>query len=223
MTVTYDLAVPHTRAVPSTRPLTLAAVAGPVLFLVGQALLPRLPMTMDQAFPLMVQHRDQLMAARLFTAAGAFLLAVAAVHYIGLAPSGRGARLLRVGAVVFGVASFCNALSQAVAGYATWTVTAQGDDDAARYVIEHVESGLVALPLGFWSIPAFALGAVLMAVALWRSHSVPVWLPVLLVVGTALAAALAGQGFIVALTQAPVTVAWIAMAVLAHRRDSELG
>jgi len=60
-----------------------------------------------------------------------------------------------------------------------------------------------------------------MAVALWRSGSVPTWLPVLLAVGTVLAGALAGRGPIVALTQAPVTVALVVMAVLAHRRDDE--
>jgi hypothetical protein len=218
---TYDLARtsgPMTLA----RPLTIAAVIGPVLFLVGQALLPNLPMALDDAFPLMLEHREQLMAARLFTAAGAFLLVFAAVLYTRLLPSGRGAKLMSIGAGLFGIATFSNALSQAVAGYATWTVTVPGfDQPSARYVIEHVESGLVALPLGFWSIPAFALGCILMAVAMWRSGSVPAWLPVLLAVGTVLAGALAGRGAIVALTQAPATVALIVMAVLAHRRDDD--
>lgn len=219
---TYDVALTTRRPVTVSAPLTVAAIVGPVLFLIGQALLPSLPMTMDGAYPLMVEHREQLMAARLLTAAGAFLLAFAAVHYARVVTAGRGARLLRVGAGVFGVASFCNALSQAVAGYATWTVTTPGFDEAsARYVIEHIESGVVALPLGFWSIPAFALGALLMAAALWRSGSVPTWLPVLLAVGTVLAGALAGRGYVVGLTQAPVTAALIVMGVLAHRRDGE--
>jgi hypothetical protein len=219
---TYDLPLPTRRPMALARPLTVAGVAGPVLFLVGQALLPALPMTMDDAYPLMLENREQLMAARLFTAAGAFLLAAAAIHYARLVSAGRGARLLSIGAGLFGVASFCNALSQAVAGYATWTVTTAGfDDTSARYVIEHIESGLVALPLGFWSIPVFALGAVLMAVALWRSGAGPTWLPVLLAVGTVLAGALAGRGYVVALTQAPVTVALVAIAVLADRRDGE--
>jgi hypothetical protein len=216
---TYDL--PRTtRRTMTLRPLAVAAVTGPVLFLVGQALLPNLPMALDDAFPLMLDHRDQLMAARLFTAAGAFLLIFAAVLYARLVPSGRGARLMTIGAALFGVATFSNALSQAVAGYATWTVTVPGfDQPSARYVIEHVESGLVALPLGFWSIPAFALGCLLMAVAMFRSGTVPTWLPVLLAVGTVLAGVLAGRGPIVALTQAPATVALVVMAVLTHRAD----
>jgi hypothetical protein len=219
---TYDLPRTTPRPMTLTRPLTVAAIAGPILFLAGQALLPNLPMALDDAFPLMLEHRDQLMAARLFTAAGAFLLVCAAVLYPRLVPSGRGARLMSAGAWLFGVATFSNALSQAVAGYATWTVTEPGfDEPSARFVIEHIESGAVALPLGFWSIPAFALGALLMAVALWRSRSVPAWLPVLLALGTVLAGALAGRGPVVALTQAPVTAALIVMAVLARRRDGD--
>lgn len=203
-------------------PLTLAAVLGPLLFLAGQALLPALPDRLAGALPLMFEHRDQLMAARLLTAAGAFLLAFAAVRYVALVPEGRGARIMRVGAVAFGVASFCNALSQAVSGYATWTVTAPGfDRDAAGYVVEHIESGLVAIPLGFWSIPVFALGSLLMAAGMWRSHAVPAWLPTLLAIGTVLAGAFAGRGPVVALTQAPFTAALVAMAVL--RRDGDGG
>jgi hypothetical protein len=219
---TYDLSLGTRRPTALAVSLTAAAVVGPVLFLLGQALLPKLPEVMDRAYPLMVEHRDQLMAARLFTAAGAFLLAIAAVRYSRLVFTGRGVGLMGVGATLFGIGSFCNALSQAVAGYATWTVTSDGfDESSARYVIEHIESGAVALPLGFWSIPAFALGALLMAAALWRSGSAPTWLPVLLAVGTVLAAALAGQGPVVALTQAPVTAALVVMAVLAHHRDED--
>lgn len=74
-----------------TDPLTLAAVAGPILFLTGQAIFPALPNDPFGAFPLMLQHRDQLMAGRLFTAAGGFLLVFAAIHYAHLVSPGRGA------------------------------------------------------------------------------------------------------------------------------------
>jgi hypothetical protein len=211
------------RATRATLPsaIALSGVAGAVLFLVGQALLPNLPMTIEKAFPLMVEHRDRLMAARLFTAAGAFLLAPAAVGFARLLPTGsRGARLLRLGAGLFGVATFFNALSQTVAGYTTFTVTAPGFDAAAgRLAVDRIDEGLMALPLGFWSIPVFAIGCLLMAVALFRSRRVPTWLPVLLVVGTVLAGAFAGRGATVALTQAPATVALIAMAIRIQKLD----
>ncbi|MDQ4052523.1 MAG: hypothetical protein M3237_07460 [Actinomycetota bacterium] len=209
------LTVPRATRAALPSALALSGLAGAVLFLVGQALLPNLPMSIGKAFPLMVEHRDQLMAARLFTAAGAFLLAPAAVGFARLVPRGaRGSRLLRLGAGLFGIATFSNALSQAVSGYATFTVTAPGfDTDAGRLVVNRIETGLVAVPLGFWSIPAFAIGMLLMAAALFRSRRVPTWLPVLLAVGTVLAGALAGRGATVALTQAPATVALIVMAL----------
>lgn len=209
------LTVPRSTRAALPTALALSGIAGAVLFLVGQALLPNLPMTIAKAFPLMLEHRDRLMAARLFTAAGAFLLAPAAIGFARLVPRvARGARLLRLGAVFFGVATFSNALSQTVAGYTTFTVTAPGFDAAAgRLAVDRIDEGLVALPLGFWSIPVFALGCLLMAVALFRSGRVPTWLPVLLVVGTVLAGAFAGRGATVALTQAPATVALIAMAI----------
>lgn len=211
------------RATRGTLPVALAlsGVAGALLFLVGQALLPNLPMSIAKAFPLMVEHRDRLMAARLCTAAGAFLLAPAAVGFARLVPKGApGAQLLRLGAGCFGVATFSNALSQTVAGYTTFTVTAPDFDPAAgRLVVDRIDDGLVALPLGFWSIPVFAIGCLLMAVALFRSRQVPTWLPVLLAVGTVLAGAFAGRGAIVALTQAPATIALVAMALRVPNPD----
>lgn len=209
------LTIPRTSRATLPSMLALSGIAGAVLFLVGQALLPNLPMTLTEAFPLMVEHRDRLMAARLFTAAGAFLLAPAAIGFARLVPKGaRGSQLMRLGAGFFGVATFANALSQTVAGYSTFTVTAPGfDTDAGQTVVDRIGSGLVALPLGFWSIPVFALGCLMMAVALFRSGRVPTWLPVLLAVGTVLAGVFAGRGPVVALTQAPATVALIAMAL----------
>lgn len=194
-------------------PLLMAMLAGPVLFLVGQALMPTLPDSLDRAFPVMVEHREQLMAARLFTAAGAFLLVPAAVGYARLIPAGcRGARLLLVGAWAFGIATFSNALSQSVSGYATWVVsTPHVDASAGQYVVGNVESGLVAMPIGFWSIPGFVIGTLLIATALWRSRRGPSWVPVLIVLGAVLAAAFAGRGPIVALTQLPFTIALLAL------------
>lgn len=197
-----------------------AAVIAPVLFLAGQALLPKLVDTFPGAFDGMVANRDQLMAARLLTAAGAFLFVAAIPALLVLiGPGTPGARLLRVGAVVFGVSTFSNAVSQAVEGYATQAATAPGVSyDTGLTVMRHLGEGAVALPIGFWSIPVFALGLLLMAAALLRSRQLPVWLPVLLIIGTLLAAAMAGRGPVVALTQLPFTVAFAALGVTACRR-----
>jgi len=205
-------------------PAAVCAVAGALLFYVGQALLPSMPDDLDRAYAAMVEHRDRLMAARLATSAGAFLFVPAALGLARLIPQrGRGSRLLLAGAALFGIATFSNALSQAVAGYATWDATATGfDPTSGRTIVDTIESGIVALPLGFWSIPAFALGLLLMAAALIRSRWVPVWQPVLLAFGTVLAGALAGVGPLVVLTQAPFTVAFIALSLRIPRVGSTL-
>ncbi|MGA8256842.1 MAG: hypothetical protein WB767_09735 [Nocardioides sp.] len=57
----------------------------------------------------------------------------------------------------------------------------------------------------------------MVAVGLFMSRSVPVWFSALLMVGTVMAGALAGRGLVVALTQAPVTVALIALAEVMTR------
>lgn len=220
---TLAMTRPAARRTSPANLLVVAAITGSVLFLAGQALFPVMSENIDSAYAAMVTHRDLLMAARLLTAAGAFLLVPAAVGFARLLPPGaRGARLLQVGAWVFGIATFSNALSQTVSGYTAYTATAPGfDATAGRVVVEQIEEGLVALPLGFWSIPAFALGSLLIAIALIRSRTVPTWMPALLIIGTVLAAALAGRGLLVGLTQAPFTIALIALALrIPNRRPS---
>lgn len=188
-------------------------IAAPLLFLAGQALLPVMPETLHGAYTVMLAHTNQSVIAQLLTAAGAFLLAPAAIVYCRNVPEGRGRRLLVGGAVAFGVATFFNALSQVVEAYTTQITTAPGIDRAVgEQVMGELDGGsLITLPLGFWSIPVFALAAIVMALGLLRSRRVPVWLPVLLIVGTVLAGALAGLGPIVALTQLPVTVALLVL------------
>lgn len=203
----------------TTRPLLYAAILAPILFLAGQALLPSLPNELAKAFPLFIEHRDQLMAARLLTAAGAFLLAPAALVYASAAglPA---TKTVVVGSTMFAIGTFFNALSQAVAGYATYAVTDPSvDPNAGRAVIDHLGQGVVGLPIGFWSIPMFAIGAIVMAIGLLRTRRTPIWMPVLLVIGPVLAGATAGLGPIVALTQLPVTVALIALALYSVKEN----
>lgn len=203
----------------TTRPLLYAAILGPILFLIGQALLPSLPNDLAKAFPLFIEHRDQLMAARLLTAAGAFLLAPAALVYASAA--GRPAtKTVLVGSTMFAIGTFFNALSQAVAGYATYAATDSSvDQDAGMAVFDQLGRGLVGLPIGFWSIPMFAIGAIVMAIGLLRTRRTPIWMPVLLIIGPVLAGATAGLGPIVALTQLPVTVALIALSLHAVKEN----
>jgi len=200
----------------------VATIAGVLFFLLGQALLPSLPNDIDAAFGGMVEHRDRLMAARLFSSAGAFLLVPAAVG-IGclFRPAARGSRTVLVGALLFGVATFSNAVSQAVEGYAGWGATASDiDPTSGKSILEGLGTGLIGFPIGFWSIPVFALGGLILAVGILRAQWVPAWIPVVLFVGLLLGAAFGGRGYIVALTQAPFTVAMIALATYVGKGEA---
>lgn len=193
-----------------------AVVAGALLFLVGQALLPSLPDALAQAFDGMLAHRDRLMAARLATSAGSFLLSIGGIGFATvLAPRTGAPRTVRVGAALFAVGAFFNGLSETTEAYATFAVTAPGlDHETGRTVVQNLTAGAVGVPVGFWSVQVFAVGALVMAVGLLIGRRTSRWLPLLLIVGTVLAGALAGRGPVVALTQAPFTVALVIMAEL---------
>ena len=223
MTTTTTLTRTRWSADTWPRAAALAATIGALAFLAGQALLPELPNDLAPAFAGMVEHRDQLLAARLLTAAGCFLLVPAAVGYAGLVRRRDvGGTTLRVGATLLGIGAFSNAVSQVVQGYATHAATgATIDRTAGRAMVDHIASGAAAIPIGFWSIPAFALGCILVSVGLLRSRRVATWVPVVLIIGTVMAGAFAGQGPIVALTQAPATIALIVLAWFVAHTDSD--
>ena len=198
----------------------IAAVAAPVLFLVGQALLPSLPDSLPAAFDAMLAQRDRVTAAQLVTAAGGFLFLPALAVVLWLVPPGTpGRSVLVTGAVLFGLGTFSNALSQVVEAYVMRAATAPGvPREAGLAVFGRLGEGAVGIPVGFWSIPAFALGLIVMASGLLRSRALPVWQPVLVITGTLLAAATAGIGPVVALTQAPLTAGLLAWSLTAARR-----
>ncbi len=86
-----------------------------------------------------------------------------------------------------------NALSQATYGYLLYW--ASGPDvarSAGADVVAAAEASTapVTLPVSFWSVPLFAVGLLLVAVALWRAGTVPRWLPVGMVVACVAAGAI---------------------------------
>ncbi|PWD49948.1 hypothetical protein C8046_03885 [Serinibacter arcticus] len=191
-----------------SRILTLAAgIAAPVLFVAGQALLPNLGRDVEPAFTLMLEHRDQLIVSRLLTAAGSYLMLVT-LWLIARA----GGRVTRIGAVIAAVGTFFNAFSQGVQGYAAWGSTAPGlDHRATMQTLLHLEDGLAGLPVSYWSIPVFGLGILVVGVGGLLVRTSPWWVPMLLLVGAVLAFATAGLGPVVALTQAPLAIALVAL------------
>ncbi|PZU39348.1 MAG: hypothetical protein DI573_07325 [Microbacterium sp.] len=192
---------------PSRILLLAAGIAAPILFVAGQALLPNLGRDPDEAFPLMLQYRDQLIVSRLLTTAGAYLLLPTLWLIARL-----GGKTTWVGAAIAAVGTFFNAVSQGVNGYAAWAVTAPGlDHTESMQSLLHLDQGAVALPVSYWSIPVFALGLVVLAIGLLIAKTSPRWMPSLLIVGVVAAFLTAGLGPIVALTQAPLAAALIAL------------
>lgn len=215
---TRSAPVPAGPAPARTRRLpTAVGIAGVLLFVIGQALFPALDRDPDLAFAQMLAARDQLIAARLCTVAGAFAL-LATVRPLGSLAPGRGRTVMVVGLTMYAAGTFLNGLSQAVNGYAAWATTAPGIDHAAAMpALLEIDAGVVGLPVAYWSIPLFGLGVLTVGVALLIAGSTPRWMPLLLLVGAVLAFATAGLGPIVALTQAPLAVALIALLRQADR------
>ncbi|MFE1644451.1 hypothetical protein ACFM35_02600 [Microbacterium sp. P01] len=192
----------------SSRILVLAAgLAAPVLFVAGQALLPNLGREVGPAFAMMLEYRDQLIVSRLLTTAGAYLL-LATLWLVARL----GGKVTRVGAVIAAVGTYFNAFSQGVQGYAAWGATAPGlPHEQSMLTLLHLEDGLAGIFVSYWSIPFFGIGLVVLSIGLLVARTTPVWMPVLLLVGVVAAFLTAGLGPVVALTQAPLAIALIAL------------
>lgn len=200
----------------------VATVAAPVLFVAGQALLPVLPDDLAGAFAGMAAKREQMLASRLLTAAGAFLFVPALLAVFALVPAGaRGSRLLLVGGVLMGTGSFLNGLSHVVQGYVTHAATSEAVGPAAGVAVLGAldDLGAVALPIAFPTVIAFGVGMLVIGASLLVARVLPVWQPVLLIVGGLLAFGTAGMGAIVALTNVPMVVAFASLGRAAQRQD----
>lgn len=198
----------------------LAIFAAPVLFMAGQALLPVLPDDFAGAFAGMVERRNALLGSRLLTAAGAFLFVPAIVGILSLVPRRSRASSLVLGAgVVAIVGTWCNGLSEAVLGYATHAATSVDPEAGGSVVLALDALGPVALPISYFVVIVFGLGMLGLAVGLLVARAVPVWQPILLVVGALLSFSLAGMGVVSILTHLPLVAAFWAMGLLVARKQ----
>lgn len=190
---------------PPARTALAVGLAAAPLFLVGQALLPSLPMDLPSAYAAMAEDRERVLAARLVTGLGAFLFLPAVLALARLVPrDARGRRTLLTGAALAAVGTSFNGLSQVAQGYGTHAATAPGvDPTSGQVVVGALGTGLSGLPIGYWSVPVFAVGLLVVAVALLLSRRVGAVWPSVLLVGLLLAFATAGTGPLVALTFLP--------------------
>lgn len=206
--------------------ILFAIFAAPIIFTVGQALLPSLPDNFAGAFEGMVEHRDALLASRLLTALGAFLFVPAIVGVWSLVPrTARGSWISLGGGVVFAIGTWCNGLSEAVLGYATHAATSPDVPGEAgqAVVLALVSLGPIALPISYFVVIVFGIGVFMLAVGLLVARTIPLWQPVLLIVGGLLSFAFAGMGAVALLTGLPMIAAFWGMGVLASRATQAAG
>jgi len=165
----------------SPRMLLLLA---PVLMFLGYAFHPDLPAGTAAALDDLTDERGLYIATKLAVAFGSLLFVPLVLTIRHRAFPGRGRGLATVAAVLCTIGFICNGLSQSLWGYLLWFATEPGVDRTAGVAVVDAAqnaSMLPTLPVTFASVPVFALGLLLLAVALWRAGTVPRWVPVLVV------------------------------------------
>lgn len=198
----------------------LLLLAGPVLFDLGYALHPSLPMEVDDALAAVAEVRTRHAAAKVMVAAGGLITIALVLAYRSLLVPARGRLVATVGAVLVAVGMAANSLSQATHGYLLYWASGPDVDRAAGadVVAAAVSSTeLVTLPVSFWSVPLFAVGLLLIAVALWRAGTVPRWVPIGIVVAGVAAGAIGTGPWMLAVLALDVAVAATALAHAARR------
>ena len=195
-------------------------LAGPLLFQLGYALHPSLPMDVEGALAEVADVRTRNAAAKVMVAVGGLLVVALVLAYRRWLVPDRGRVLATVGAALVAIGLGANALSQATYGYLLYWAT---DPDVARSagvdVVAAAESSseLVTVPVSFFLMPVFAVGLVLVAVALWRAGTVPRWVPVGIVVAGLAAGAIGTGPLMLAVLAVDVAVAATALAHVARR------
>jgi hypothetical protein len=190
-----------------------------VLYISGEALSPKgtdqVVTTAGTAFkvlPIAAQHSAQLYLASWLVLLG---LAALAVSYAGIAAlvRDRGSALATIAALLGGLGAFCGAIVNVLAypGLAA-AATAHVSRDAAGKVLMAGFNSEFGHVLFYAYFASELLAPVLMAIALWRSRSVPRWLAVLFFVGLEVAQQMSSIGPIVVLYMLPFAAAMILLA-----------
>ena len=198
-------------------------LAGPVLFDLGYALHPSLPMEVEAAVTEVADVRTRNAAAKVLVAIGCLLTIALVLTYRRYLTPSRGRALATVGAGLVAVGMACNALSQATHGYLLYWASSPGVERAAGVaVVQAAESssGWVTLPVSFFSVPVFAVGLLLVAAALWRAGTVPRWVPVAIVVGGIAGGAIATGPLMLVVLALDVAAAATALSYVSNRIDA---
>jgi hypothetical protein len=196
--------------------LPLAAV----LYVSGEAVSPKgtdqLITTTAVAFkvlPVAAAHSGQLYAASFLVL---FALAALAVSYAAIASlvRGRGAALATVAALLGGLGAFCGAILN-VLSYPSlaFAATAHVSRGAAANLLVSAFNSDFSHVFEYVYVASEYLAPLLMAIALWRSRSVPRWLAVLFFIGLEVAEGMNSMGPVVIVYMLPFAAAMVLLAV----------
>lgn len=211
----------------SRRPRVLAYFLplAAALLMVGEALTPKgldKPSTTLagalKAVTIGAAHPGQAYVSNLLVIFGLGALGVSFAAIASLT-RGRGATIGVVAAVIGGIAAFCGAVSNLLVGFnVAAAATADVPSNAAARVLASADSSTAAVALVATYLIGGLLAVILTATALWRSHTVPRWLPILFGIGLVLAAT-SRPGITAVPTQLPFAAAMFVLAARISRYD----
>jgi hypothetical protein len=193
------------------------AVSG-VLLMIGGALTPpgldQLMTTRATALkllPIAAAHTNQLFLSNLLVMFGIGALGVSFAAMATLVRD-RGALLATVSAIIGGAGALCGVIANVLVGFNLGaTVTAHLSRDAAAQYLVATFTSAIGEGILVAYLAGLLIAALLMAIALWRSRSVPRWLPVLFGIGLPIGAA-APPGIVSVPLQLPVVIALVILA-----------
>lgn len=165
-------------------PARALLLLGPILFFGGYAIHPDLPNETVPALREVADMRGVYIASKVMVAFGSLLMIPLLLTVRHVAIPNRGRSLATVAVTLGSIGFACNALSQSLWGYLLYFASDPSVDTSAGAAV--IEAGnnadiLPTLPVSFFSVPLFAVGLLLFAVALWRAATTPRWAAVVLV------------------------------------------
>jgi len=202
------------------RVLALFLPIAAVLYIAGEALSPKgtdqvltTTATAFKVLPIAAQHPAQLYLASSLVLLGLGTLAVSYAA-IAMLVRGRGAALATVAALVGGLGAFCGAIVNVIVfpGLAAAATAHVAPGSAAKILVTGFNSGF-GQAFTYLYFVSELLAPLLMAIALWRSRTVPRWLAALFFAGLEIAQQMGSYGPIVILYMLPFAAAMVLLAV----------
>jgi hypothetical protein len=211
MTATDSTSVPGS----DRRPLAVALVATPVLWLAAAAVSPALKSDSTAQLAVIAQHADRWFGYTALLTLGTILFVPAVLGIMRLTRAGM-PRLTLVGGALLGYGTII-AVGDVMSQLTTWQMVAGHADRAQMAALldrtsNASGSALFFAPGGL----AFLIGSILLTIALVRTRAVPVWVSVTFLLG--IVAQLAGfSSSSIAVILASAVLSLVAMTMLARR------